>query len=263
MARRYKDAMRDLIDAIVGGEYAEGSWMPREAELRERLGVSRGVLRDALLGLEQRGLVRVHPGQGQTVRQREDWDTRSADVLLACVARGPDPGVLSHAIQARAVVERAAAAHAGACASDADFALLAARVAEMERALDPAAARSFDADDPLVAAEVWFHRTLSLLSDNPVLAKLVEPLHLPLAELRRTLAPQRDRTVVVHHRRVLEGLSSRDPELAEEAVRDLRPPPRPLARRASVARLSRTTSAACGHLIALCAISGSQIVVNS
>jgi DNA-binding FadR family transcriptional regulator len=218
MARRYHDAMRELIDAIVGGDYPEGTWMPREAELRERFGVSRGVLRDALLGLEQRGLVQVHPGRGQTVRRREDWDTRAADVLLASIARGPDPGVLAQAIDARAVVEREAAAHAAEFAADADFGLLAARVDEMEHALEPDAARSFDATDPLVAAEAWFHRTLALLSDNPLLAKLVEPLQLPLAELRRTQAPERDRTVVLHHRRIVEGLSSREPDLAEQAV---------------------------------------------
>ena len=171
--------MRELIDAIVSGEYAEGSRMPPEAELRQRLGVSRGALRDAMLGLEERGLVEARSGRGQTVRQREDWDTRFADVLLACVARGPDPDVLSHAIRARSVLEREAAAHASEFAADADFDLLAARVTEMEQALEPGATRTFDADDPLVSAEVWFHRTLALLSDNPVLAKLVEPLHLP------------------------------------------------------------------------------------
>jgi DNA-binding FadR family transcriptional regulator len=210
--------MRELVGAVVGGEYAEGTWMPSEPELRERFGASRGVLREALRGLEERGLVSVHPGRGQTVRQREHWDTRAADVLVACVERGPDPSVLAQAIAARALVERAAAAHAGEFATDADIGLLVARVNEMEQALEPDALRTFDADDPLVAADAWFHRSLALLSGNALLAKLVEPLQLPLAELRRTRAPERDRTVVLHHRRIVEGLSSREPELAEEAV---------------------------------------------
>ena len=218
MARRYEDVVRELIDAVVGGEYAEGVWLPREAELRERLGVSRGVLRDALLTLELRGLVRVYAGRGQVVCQREEWDTRDADVLVACIERGPDPGVAEQAVWARAAIEREAAAHAAIHALAADFDLLAARVAEMQQALAPDAERGVDRDDPLIAAETWFHRTLALLSGNPVLAKLVEPLHLPLAELRRARAPDRDRAVVLHHRRILEGVSSRDPELAESAV---------------------------------------------
>jgi DNA-binding FadR family transcriptional regulator len=218
MARRFEDAMRELIDAIVTGEYEEGMRMPPETELRERLGVSRGALRDAMIGLEERKLVRADSGRGQTVCQREAWDTRFPDVLVACVLHGPDPDVLSHAIRARAVIEREAAAHASEFAAQTDFELLAARLAEMEQALEADQPRTFDADDPLVSAEVWFHRTLALLSDNPVLAKLVEPLHLPLAQFRRTKAPERDRAVVLHHRHILEGVSSREPELATEAT---------------------------------------------
>lgn len=218
MARRYEDVVRELIDAVIGGEYAEGAWLPREAELRERLGVSRGVLRDALLTLELRGLVRVYAGRGQMVQQRESWDTRAPDVLVACIQRGPEPGIVSEAVRARAVVERAAAAHATAHAREADFELLAARVAEMQQALVLGAERTFDERDPLVAAETWFHRTLALLSGNSVLAKLVEPLHETLAVLRRRRAPDRDRAVVLHHRRILEGVSSREPPLADEAV---------------------------------------------
>jgi DNA-binding FadR family transcriptional regulator len=218
MGRRYEDVMRELVDAVVAGEYAEGAWMPSLPELEARLGASRGVLREALRGLEERGLIAVQPGRGQTIRPREHWDTRAPDVLRACIARGPEPGILAQAIDARAVIEREAATHASRFAADGDLGLLAGDIEAISRALEPGAARSFGPTDPLVAAEARFHRTLAQLSDNDVLAKLVEPLHLPLAELRRTRAPERDGTVLRHHRRILEGLSSREPELAQEAV---------------------------------------------
>jgi DNA-binding FadR family transcriptional regulator len=218
MSRRYEDAMRELIDAIVGGEFAEGEWLPHEPQLRKRFGVSRGVLRDALLGLELRGLIRTHAGRGNIVLQREHWDARAGDVLVALIARGHDPKALSYAIRAREVVERAAAVHASQFAGDDDIDLLVARLSEMEAALDPEAGRSFDASDPLVDAEIWFHRTLALLSGNPYLAQLVEPWQRHLAELRRVRAPERDRAVVQHHKRIVEGISSREPPLAEDAV---------------------------------------------
>src|SRR4051794_9909939 len=112
MARRYQDVMRDLLRAIVAGEYAEGERLPSEVELAARVGASRGVLREALRALEERGLVAVQPGRGQLVRQRDEWDVRSPDVLRAAIAHGPDPGVPAQAIAARAAVERAAAATA-------------------------------------------------------------------------------------------------------------------------------------------------------
>jgi DNA-binding FadR family transcriptional regulator len=218
MGRQYEDVMRELIDAVVGGEYAEGAWMPNESDLRTRFGASRGVMRESLRAMEERGLVMAHSGRGRTIRQREDWDTRSPEVLRACIARGPDPTILAQTIDARTVIERGAAAHATRSAADADFSLLAAYTDRVERALEPDAERTFGAGDPIVVAEAGFHHALALLSDNPMLAKLVEPLHLPLAELRRARAPERDPTVLLHHRRIVEGLSSRDPHMAQEAV---------------------------------------------
>ncbi|MDA0184369.1 FCD domain-containing protein [Solirubrobacter phytolaccae] len=218
MGRRYTDVMRELVEAIVGGAHAEGGWLPTEAQLAAQLGASRGVIREALRGLEERGLIAVHPGRGQSIRQRDHWDTRHPDVFRALIARGPEPEVVADVIEARAVIEREAAARAVDAATDGDLGLLKARIDAMEDALGLDTVRRFDRTDPLVVADAAFHDLLCRLSGNPVLAKLIEPLHLPLAELRRVRAPERDRTLIVHHRRILEGLSSRDETLAEETV---------------------------------------------
>lgn len=210
--------MRELVDAVVGGEYREGDWLPSEARLSARLGVSRGTIREAVRGLEERGLVAVHPGRGQIALQRERWDTRHPDVFRALVAAGPDPNVLANVVSARAAVERAAAALAVVEATDGDLGLLRARIDGMEHAMAPAEVRTFDPDDPFVVAEAAFHDTLCRLSGNPALAKLVEPWHLPLAHLRRVRAPDRELALVLHLRRVLEAVSSRDCESAEDAV---------------------------------------------
>lgn len=218
MGRRHTDVMRELVTAIVSGAYPEGGWLPSEAELSARLGASRGVIREALRGLEERGLIAVHPGRGQAIRQRERWDVRHPDVFRALVERGPDPDLAADVIAARAVIEREAAARAVDTATDGDLRLLHARIIDMERALAPGVTRSFAADDPLVIADAAFHGTLCRLSDNAVLAGLIEPLHIPIAELRRVRAPDRDRTLILHHRRILEGVSSREVALAEELV---------------------------------------------
>src|SRR5919108_602881 len=127
-----------------------------------------------------RELLDAVAGRGQRVLQREQWDTRDPEVLRACVARGPEPAILADTIAARAAVEQFAALQAIDHATDADLGLLAARIDAMQRALAPDATRTLDARDPLVVAEVWFHHTLALLSGNPQLAKLVEPLQLVL-----------------------------------------------------------------------------------
>jgi DNA-binding FadR family transcriptional regulator len=209
MRRRYHELMAELCDAVVGGTYPEGTWLPNVTTLHDQFGCSTGVVREALRGLEERGLVEVHQGRGAMVRQRERWDTRNPHVLRACIERGPDPESLRLAIEARAAIECAAAARAIATASDRDLGLLLGRIEAMERA---PASREF------VTAEEWFHRTLMLLSGNELLAKVVEPWHALLATIRRERAPERDAATIRHHRRILEGLSSREEELAAQSI---------------------------------------------
>jgi len=218
MARRYSDVMGDLLLAVVRGQFPEGEWLPNETELSAALGCGRGTLREALRGLQERGLILVHAGRGQEVLQREYWDTRDPEVLRACIASGPERTLLADTIATRTVVEEAAARLVIEHATSADLDQLAALIAEMERALEPGAARTFTAGDPLVVAEAWFHHTLALLSGNAQLAKVVEPLHAVIALERRQRAADRDGAVVRHHRRILEGLSSREEELAAGAV---------------------------------------------
>src|SRR4051794_15878638 len=101
MGRHYEDVMRELVDAIVGGDYAEGDWLPSVEELQVKLGAGRGVVREALRALEERGLIAVQAGRGQRIRSREDWDVRAPDVLRAWIARGPDSEILVEAVDAR------------------------------------------------------------------------------------------------------------------------------------------------------------------
>lgn len=209
MRRRYDEVMRELGDAVIGAVYPEGTWLPSVAALHEQFGCSRGVVREAIRGLEERGLVAVHQGRGVRVRQREAWDTHNPQVLRSSIDRGPEPELLWLAIDARAAVECEAATRAIAQATDADFRLLGTRVDAMQRASGP---RAF------VLAEVWFHRTLALLSANALLAKLAEPLHSVLAEIRHECAPGRAGASVRHHRRILEGVSSREAELATDSI---------------------------------------------
>ena len=209
MRRRYHELLAELCDAIVGGTYAEGTSLPNVTTLHDQFGCSKGVVREAIRALEERGLVEVRKGRGAEVRPRERWDTRSPHVLRACIERGPDPQTLRLAIDARAAIECVAAERAIASASDGDFRLLLGRIEAMERA---SASREF------VSAEEWFHRTLMLLSGNELLATVIEPWHALLAEIRRERAPERDGATIRHHRRILEGVSTRDVDLAAESI---------------------------------------------
>src|SRR5688500_15393683 len=81
MSRLHRHLMRVLIDDIASGRLAADDQLPREADLALQFGVSRGVARECVRGLEERGLVVVKHGRGATVRDEAAWDMFSPEVL--------------------------------------------------------------------------------------------------------------------------------------------------------------------------------------
>ncbi|MDN3293926.1 GntR family transcriptional regulator [Streptomyces ficellus] len=59
-----------IVDAIHAGTYPPGSTLPSEPKLATELGVSRPALREALLLLQEDGLLSVRRGVGRTVNDR-------------------------------------------------------------------------------------------------------------------------------------------------------------------------------------------------
>ncbi len=61
---------RDILDRIIQGEFPRGSKLPTQERLSEMFGVSRPVIREALVRLSDDGLVRSRQGSGSFVQHR-------------------------------------------------------------------------------------------------------------------------------------------------------------------------------------------------
>jgi GntR family transcriptional regulator, arabinose operon transcriptional repressor len=87
-----------LAEAIERGDYPPGSRLPSEATLVRDLGVSRGTLRHALLGLRSRGLIEAVPARGTFVRSgspaRADARRRVVGIVVPSVATPYVPDLL-------------------------------------------------------------------------------------------------------------------------------------------------------------------------
>src|SRR6201999_731925 len=83
MARKHRDVMRLLTADIVSGARSPGDMLPREVDLAAEFDVSRGVARETIRAMEERGLISVKHGRGSTVTEPEDWDIFDPDVLAA------------------------------------------------------------------------------------------------------------------------------------------------------------------------------------
>ena len=66
-ARLHEEVGRQIARRIVLGDFPVGSYLPSEAELIARFGVSRMVIREALRSLEECGMIAVRHGRRTVV----------------------------------------------------------------------------------------------------------------------------------------------------------------------------------------------------
>jgi DNA-binding FadR family transcriptional regulator len=213
--------LEELIGEIVGGLREPGEALPREAALAEQFGVSRGITREVMRALEERGLVTVKHGIGSTVAQREMWDTLDPLVLASVLASDRGPAVLREFLETRRIIEVEAAGIAAERATDDDL----ARLDEAYEALEDAARRAAAnpaAEPRYLEADVNFHQVVMRITHNAVLCALIARIHAALLEVRApTARPDiRARRTLPEHAKIRSAIRARDPAGARRAMRE-------------------------------------------
>ena len=204
---------------VLGGRYAPGEVLPREDELAATLGVGRGSVREAVKTLAAKGLLETRPRVGVRVRAREDWRLLDAAVLAWHPDIAGDAGLLAGLIEARRVIEPAAAELAARRATAADLATIEAAYLAMRAAIpgDFAACRE---------ADLAFHAGIVAASRNVVLKGLVGPIEAALRAVFAVTNPMMTACspALAAHGEVLDRIRLRDTggaRLAMERLLDL------------------------------------------
>ncbi len=221
MSRLHRTLLRALVADIAGGALPEGARLPRELELAEAFGVSRGVARECLRSLEERGLVTVKHGSGATVRPASEWDMLNPDVIAAVLQGERGARLLGDYLECRRLLEIEAAALAAQRATRGDLVTLAEALERMSAAAVQTAGGP-SAEDRFHDADVAFHRAVIHATGNHALGRMTEPVHRALAAARRPLARPEHRLErsLPEHRRILAAIADRDPDAAREAMRE-------------------------------------------
>lgn len=81
--------------AIVSGDMPVGSSLPGDAEMMDRFGVSRTVLREALKTLEAKGLVEARAKVGTRVLPQSRWNLFDRQILTWKLESSPSPAFLT------------------------------------------------------------------------------------------------------------------------------------------------------------------------
>jgi DNA-binding FadR family transcriptional regulator len=219
-SRLHQQLMQQLLDAIAHGRHPAGERLPPEMELARQLGVSRGVVRELLRSLEDRGVVSIRHGRGAWVRPTSEWNVLDAEVLAALMPTPASIGVLTHYLECRRILETEAAALAAQRASGKDLSDMADALARMS---DLAVTSQTDAEDNrhFHEADIAFHGAMFRASGNQVLPRVVEPIQRAMMTLRPHLAlhpEHRLRKTLPEHKAILAAIADHDPDRAREAM---------------------------------------------
>ncbi|AZM47493.1 FadR family transcriptional regulator [Streptomyces sp. WAC 06738] len=166
-------AVDELVRRIVSGEAAPGDSLPVEEELAAELGVSRGVLREAVKSVAGKGMLGIRPRTGTRVLPPEGWNHLDADVLRWQQEYGP-LRLLRETVELRRTVEPAAARLAAARRLPADVRAL----LDAHERMAAAARRPEHAG--YVEADAAFHRALLDASGNRLFGSLGRALDVAL-----------------------------------------------------------------------------------
>jgi GntR family transcriptional repressor for pyruvate dehydrogenase complex len=194
------EVLAQLQAEITGGQYKLDERLPSESELCKKFGVSRPVVREALGSLQALGFTAAQPGIGTFVVS----DRVRAPLLLGRYSP-------ANVREVRRCIEIPAIRLAAERRTDRDIGELAAILARMEDADNPARRNQLDAN---------FHIAIARASGNPLIVKIVEELRSVLEEhsLAAARAPYRRRAAAEEHRAIYDAIVDRDPDAAAAAV---------------------------------------------
>jgi GntR family transcriptional repressor for pyruvate dehydrogenase complex len=211
--RLYTSIVDQIVEGIRSGAFPPGAALPAERVLADRLGVSRGSVREAIRVLEHAGILDVRTGSGTYVD--EDGVSKTSALRAHAAALG-DRSPLDVMI-ARRALEPLCARLAAQHRSSMD-------VAHIERSVADQAGTVASGGNP-DEIDLAFHHTIAAASRNPVLTTLVEQLvqimrqgtWRELKGLTRSEAGSAE-IFIEQHRMIARAITDRDPDGAERAM---------------------------------------------
>jgi DNA-binding FadR family transcriptional regulator len=207
--------VRELGMGIIGGAYPPNTILPGDAELMERFGVSRTVLREALRTLSGKGLIQAKARIGTKVRDKAAWNLFDPDVLIWHAQSGFDHDFLKYLDEMRLALEPEAAALAAQRRTPLQLQHIYGWVEKM--GADGISAAEF------VDADLNFHLTVAAAAANPFLRSISTLIEVALVELLASSSPVEDPTrharVVAAHRAIADAIARRDPDASRAAMK--------------------------------------------
>lgn len=202
---------RQLEERIIASHLRPGDRLPAERELARQFGVSKTVVREAIMALTARSLLEPIPGGGSVIR------TPSAQAVaqsMSLFLRGTNRELdYARVHEVRRTLEIEIAGLAAERRTEADIARMEEILTEMEALGEPTRAR-YSEDD------VAFHAAIARATQNPLFALLLDSVADIMLEVRRLggQVPGSFENGRAHHRALFARIKSQDVNGARQAM---------------------------------------------
>lgn len=204
--------IRQIEDLILQKKLKPGDRLPSERDLAEQLAVSRTVVREAIRSLVAKGLLKVRPGIGATIRQPSAATVTESVHLFLRTGGAELTYNKVHEIRRVLEIEIAGLAAQRRTADD---------LVQLERILGGMAALDDDRER-FAETDVKFHAALAEATQNELFSLLLDSIADIMLEVRYSGfelagAPER---ALGYHRAIYEQVKAGDPNGARNAMRE-------------------------------------------
>lgn len=196
--------VNQIINSIEQGKLSPGDKLPSETELAVELGVSRGILREALTILQYQGLISRKPKDGTYIR-KIDVEKISANSMVESLKKATYLDLLDM----REALEVKAIELAIARGED-------SKIQEVKDYLE-----SVDINDENYnISDYNFHQKLAELSQNELLMNFIDNYYGLIKELgeKSNRNSDRKREILIEHRAIIDAILLRDTELGKKML---------------------------------------------
>ncbi|OHX64085.1 FadR/GntR family transcriptional regulator [Flammeovirga pacifica] len=201
--------IKQLKALISSGQLNPGDKLPSERKLSELFGIGRTYVRDAIRKLEFYGILKTHPQSG-TIVAGFGIDALEGLITDVLELEGNDMNSL---VETRVILEKSTARFAALRRDEKDIVSISKALSEYEEAVK--------LGQDTVEHDLMFHLKIAEASKNSVLKSLmliVAPDIITFFKENDVCAGDKPNQALEEHYKILEHISNREPELAEEAM---------------------------------------------
>ena len=215
----YQYIVDEIGQRIIRGKYRTRDVLPTEDQLSAELQVSRGVLREAIKVLTQKGLIQTRPRVGTQVLPRENWNLFDPDVLVWRLQIEDKTTFLKNVTEVRRLIESEAARQAARRATDPEMSDIRKILLKMQDLLDD---DRYLYEDYL-AMDILFHSKILKASHNDLLSQIGSTVRNAVHKARESdsadIGIQKES--LPFHVAIVDGICEKDPDAAYRASQEM------------------------------------------